>query len=122
MKTYTIDQIEYMVSLGRIYRNDVEIGRLHDCSDAPGSGSPYATTFTIEDSSYRLYGNTLKGLLEEVEKHYAARISPRAISKDLQEIQKQTTLAHARIAEKLEGIAEDCRIILRDLKEIEEAK
>ena len=126
--TYTINQIQYEILVGKeIYREGMLIGKLYDCSESPGSGSPYSANFkldalSLEGPSYRLYGDTIEGLLKEMEEFRAARIAPHAISKDLQEIQKQATLAHARIAEKLEGIAEDCRIILRDLKEIEGAK
>ena len=130
--TYTINQTQYEILVGKeICREGVLIGKLYDCSEFPGSGSPYSANFKLDEfnldgPSYRLYGDTIEGLLKEMEEfrqdRVAVRISPRAISKDLQEIQKQTTIAHARIAEKLEGIAEDCKIILRDLKEIEEAK
>ena len=76
MKTHTIHHLKYMVSLGRIYRDNVEIGTLHDCSDAPGSGSPYSANFKVNDASYRLYGDTIEGLLEEIEEFRAARIVP----------------------------------------------
>ena len=132
--TYTVNQIQYEILVGKeIYREGALIGKLYDCSESPGSGSPYSANFKLDEfsldgPSYRLYGDTIEGLLKEMEEfrqdRVAVRVSPppRAISKDLQEIQKQTTIAHARIAEKLEGIAEDCKIILRDLKEIEGAK
>ena len=94
--------------MGRIWRDNVEIGGLHDCSNSPVSGSPYSANFIIDDTnpansildgpSYRLYGDTIEGLLEEMEKFRAERVSPPP-KRGQQFTQAKSSNENARITE-----------------------